>query len=340
MGTTIEDAQSAFSEAENWEESGNFWEVGNACEKALKILAKVKKTPESDKLRRILKEKLRNSNIEIQKTFKKHQFKAEIPEEKMREFIDTFVKDGDEDLEPTFQRIVEHLPLFCPNFDEVEKNSQKHFPVSMHFCSGKVVSDEGDIVRKSQNSEWHWFCQNYMWQQDFVLKVYIYNIFHELETKELFDAKNFKGVFHAQGFLHQDFQEIFGRAIDRFFEKDYISAIHILVPQFERIFLALTKAINTEIDDIASREEKGGRGEFYTQKRTLSEPFLSSPEVQSVWGKNFCEQIKFVFFEPLGYRLRHKIAHGEMSASECNFTSCSLVLYFYIIVVMGVHPEQ
>ena len=46
-------------------------------------------------------------------------------------------------------------------------------------------------------------------------------------------------------------------------------------------------------------------------------------------GEDFCEQIKYVLFDPLGYKLRHKIAHGEIELAECNQLNTGLIIYFF-----------
>jgi hypothetical protein len=103
--------------------------------------------------------------------------------------------------------------------------------------------------------------------------------------------------------------------------------LHILIPKLEALFLNLSEKLG--IDVIGLNREK----EISTQTKTLSETHLDSPAFKNVWGEDLCEQLNFVLFRPLGYKLRHKVAHGEILFGECNYSSATLILFFYIMLL-------
>lgn len=80
-----------------------------------------------------------------------------------------------------------------------------------------------------------------------------------------------------------------------------------------------------------------------TRTKVLSDTHLNSSEFRSIWGDDLCEQIKHVLFAPLGGKLRHKIAHGEIAPEECNQSNTELVIYFFLVLASRVeikHPGQ
>ena len=99
------------------------------------------------------------------------------------------------------------------------------------------------------------------------------------------------------------------------------------MPRFESLFLHLSSGLGIDVIGLNS-----GKG-ISAQTKTLSERHLESKEFKEQWGEDLCEQINFVLFRPLGYKLRHKIAHGEIASGECNFYNASLMFYFYVVIL-------
>ena len=157
---------------------------------------------------------------------------------------------------------------------------------------------------------------------------------------EKLTIQNLSDYFKSKGIFREDFLKILDVAIERFFNGDYISTLHILVPKFEKVFLDLTQAIGKNADIIASRTQKGEKDKVWTQDKTLGEDFLKNEDVRNIWGENFCEQIIFVFLSQLGYKLRHKIAHGYSKLDELNFQNSVLVFYFYLVLAARIKKAE
>jgi hypothetical protein len=128
------------------------------------------------------------------------------------------------------------------------------------------------------------------------------------------------------GLLPDEQLKILDIGLEKYFKQDYVSALHILIPQFESFFLSASEKFG--IDVISLNRTK----EISTQPRTLGDTLLDKPEFQEVWSKDLCEQIKFILFEPLGYKFRHKIAHGEIKLTECNYQTTNLIVYLFLAV--------
>lgn len=108
---------------------------------------------------------------------------------------------------------------------------------------------------------------------------------------------------------------------------DYVSSMHILAPLFEKTFNP-TDGVIGEADTVGARIQNGSSDQIWTQDKTLGEEFLKDEKVRQIWGENFCEQISFTMFAPLGYKIRHKIASLVISANEFNFRDSTSCLIF------------
>ena len=148
----------------------------------------------------------------------------------------------------------------------------------------------------------------------------MYNIYFSLNLIDL------KDYFSNSNLIPKENLEVILIGLDRYFTEDYVSCLHILVPQFEALILSIAQKCGINTITLNSKE-------ISTRTSTLSMYHFESEEFQKIFGEDFCRQLKFVLFEELGYRLRHKIAHGEISLSECNFSNATLILYFYLVLL-------
>ena len=179
----------------------------------------------------------------------------------------------------------------------------------------------------------------YDMNQQLAMLLYVGRIIYELmENKPNginFNIKELSDYFSNARIFDEQNLKIILIGLQKYFDRDYISALHILVPQFENVFLKICEKLGI---DIVVLDQKQG---LATRTKTLSENYLDSEEFKKVWGENFCRQIKIILFEQMGYRIRHKIAHGEIEPTECNFENTALILYFYLVLLgrIGVKSE-
>jgi len=66
--------------------------------------------------------------------------------------------------------------------------------------------------------------------------------------------------------------------------------------------------------------------------KTLWQMDLKLDEFINVWWEDLCEQINFCLFNELWYKLRHKLAHWEISIEECNFENNLVVIKLFLSI--------
>jgi hypothetical protein len=324
------------NEAKNNEQKSLFWE---AAQKYQEALLEFNKTSGNEREKGICKNKIREMNVKKSKEFIKSSFTSRFTVEEQSE-IEKHINSiaNINNVGELLDKIGKN-PNFCPSFQEVKQRTVKTMPISFQIANITVQDENGDQIKDGNNPSVVWFYQNYSFSQNFILLIYLLSIFNKIMDEKL-NIRNLSEYFKSKGIFREDFLKILDVAIERFFNGDYVSTLHILVPKFEKVFLDLTQAIGKNTNTIASRMQKGEKDKIWTQDKTLGEDFLKNEDVRKIWGEDFCEQIIFVFFLQLGYKLRHKVAHGYSKFDELNFQNSILVLYFYLVLAARIKKSE
>jgi len=109
---------------------------------------------------------------------------------------------------------------------------------------------------------------------------------------------------------------LFGKALFTGYDGDFITAVHLLIPQIEnlvRVLLKQTEATTTHLDKDGNETENG--------LNTL----LDNPEAQKVLGDRLLFELKSLLCDPAGPNLRNAIAHGLLEESELMSNYCVYV---------------
>lgn len=102
---------------------------------------------------------------------------------------------------------------------------------------------------------------------------------------------------------------LIGKALFAGYERDYVTALHLLIPQVENLVRAHLKqagAKTTNIDKDGIQNENG--------MSTL----MDLPEAEQVFGKELTFEFKSLFCDSFGPNLRNELAHGLLDENGCN----------------------
>lgn len=102
---------------------------------------------------------------------------------------------------------------------------------------------------------------------------------------------------------------LFGKALFAGYERDFVTALHLLIPQIEhlvRLHLKEAGAKTTNIDKDGIQNENG--------MGTL----LELPESVQVFGKDLAFELNSLFCDAFGPNLRNELAHGLLDEAGCN----------------------
>ncbi len=113
------------------------------------------------------------------------------------------------------------------------------------------------------------------------------------------------------------------QGLKRFFDEDYISSLHILVPQFESCFRKFFEYYGYPTTSIKARTVQ--------YEQTFGD-FLKNDFVKNNIDNNLLYFIKFVMVDDLGYNLRNNIAHGLAGVGMFNYYVSLIVIYMFFML--------
>lgn len=298
------------------------WFLASICTRNLIPLLKGKDNQED--LNFFKKKLVELSKKAAEYNFKKFEFAQTIKKEEIEKFISFFTNSKNSN--DLLIRIGKY-PTFKISIESVRK-----MPVSAasQFCSVVCIDDEGHAIKGSTDNERFIYMRNYQIAQS-VAGVFLDLLFQKLISDEMIDADGLTSFFKKKRVLDENLLQTLEVGIARYFAGDYVSALHIFVPQFEYLFTHFSKALGFNSVTLG-RPEKGSK-EVFTGNQYVTSQILrkgGDKSLKSFWGDDFCEQVNFVFYDPMGLNLRNIVAHGNIKFDKCDFYHATLVLFFFI----------
>ena len=326
----FESADDNLKKAKELENNKEFFSASHFYKKALELFLKKGDSKQIKFCKNKIVEVNKNS-ISLGKDFKEISVEHKFTKEQTKQlnvFIENVIKDKN------IEQILNDIGIrrsFMPIVKNVEDSAKKTMPVTYSIASLSAISDKGHLLKGGEDGQTHWFMKMYEISQKTILELYLLPVVNKImqskDKNTRLDLESLISYFKKRDIVKDNNFKIIKKGLEAFFDKNYISSLHILIPQFEAVFLDLSESCGI---DIVALEQKLG---IATRTKTLSDRHLSSEEFVKIWGEDFCQQIKFVLFEPLGYKLRHKIAHGEILEEECNFQNVVLIIYFFLVLL-------
>ena len=101
---------------------------------------------------------------------------------------------------------------------------------------------------------------------------------------------------------------LYGKALYHGYNRDFASALHLLIPQIEhmvRHHLKMNHVTTTSLDRDGIETENG-----------LS-TLVDLPEVKQIFGEDLTFELRALFCSPYGANLRNEVAHGLVEEAKC-----------------------
>lgn len=278
------------------------------------------------------REKINEMKILVKRTYEEYEKSNEmsvirIPIEFPKEEIDKVIEDFiSSDIQNSLDRIANSndlIPKITVIEEQVDKLS-KEFPLQDLISKGllndgkKIVENTTEEDNKTIN-----FNSNYMNHLNINVELLLKAIFDKLISEFEISTEDFMQKFNRWELLDNKNVPFIEHGISRFLEKDYLSALHILVPQFESTVRRMFSKAGYSTTSI----RKGN-----TQQEVTFNEFLFRDDVKSVFGNDVHKLIQIVMVEQSGLNLRNEIAHGLIELSNINYTKCILIIYLFLIL--------
>lgn len=273
----------------------------------------------------VYKKKLKEVNLKAIPNFQHATTSVEIKNEEMEGFIKFFLESSDTNI--LIKKIADNFTI---KTETIRKNMTENTPVFLQICSISSMDHKWNIVKWSSDTDTFWFNRNYNIHQSMNWN-HLSILLNRLFKDNLLDQKIIEQYF-LKKFIFPSVSSFtkFNVGLDRYFNWDFVSCIHILTPLFEEVLLYVCSLL--WIDVISLNRPKKGKKEISTQDKTLWTDIVMWTEFINHRWKDIATQINFILFDSLGFKFRHKIAHWEILFGECNFQNCNLILLLFFII--------
>jgi hypothetical protein len=271
-----------------------------------------------------MKIKIRDAYEKAEKNgeFKLHSYSASIPKEAIIRSIEVFLKSGLEESLSLLKRSIDFVPDLI-SVAEITKE-QNERPTLFSIARRSLIRDGKKLEQALDESDKFDddFSRNYMIDLQLKLELLLLPIFEKLIARGL-DTKILLRKLEECYLLDEDNLRFINVGIQRFFENDYISALHVLVPQYESIL----RSMFTKLGFATTSIKKG-----IAQHEETFNVFLEREDIRLVLGEDLHKFIEMVMVKQRGFNLRNNVAHGLMKSNEYTKELTVLVIYMYLLL--------
>lgn len=145
----------------------------------------------------------------------------------------------------------------------------------------------------------------------------------KLENKHKISAATTIQFVKDYGILSENSLALVSKGIEMHFQQDYISSIHILIPQIEATlrFVLESKGFNTlkEKAEILMENELGG--------------LLNKQQVKEILGENLCDYLNLKYVDNEAINLRNEVSHALLELDQFNHTNSFSIIHTIMMLL-------
>lgn len=167
---------------------------------------------------------------------------------------------------------------------------------------GEDFSDDESVIRSEM-------IRDYGIKIDIVVHGHIWPAHETMLLEHRLSESDFVGLARQSPLVPKGREGLFGKALFQGYERDFVSALHLLIPQIEymvRFHLKQVGAKTTNLDKDGIENENG-----------LS-TLMDLPEAEIVFGKDLAFELRALFCDAFGPNLRNELAHGLLEEDDCH----------------------
>ena len=199
--------------------------------------------------------------------------------------------------------------------NQVEENPLlSMIPMSIYDDEGKVVAESPGLPIGEEGDERairHLIARNEVLRRQLTVYGSIEPARRLINSEYPLEQRYFQPIVCMSPFVPADRTELFSLGFARFINGDFISALHILVPQLEHSLRYVLEQAGVDPSRI--------QNDMTQENRTLSVMLEKDREtLEKIFGSAIVFEIENIFDFRGGPAIRHQLAHGLISGAECN----------------------
>ena len=198
--------------------------------------------------------------------------------------------------------------------EQAEKNPLwGDMPFTEHDCEGKVVTRSPGLL--ADGNGWdeavrRLIACNEILRRQREVQGCIEPARCVIQSEHSLDRRDFLLIAIMSPFVPSNRADVFALGFDRFFAGDFISAVHVLVPQLENAVRHVLL--------IAGEETSTIRNDMTQENLSLPAMLKKHWEpLENAFGPAIVFDMENVFVFEGGTKIRHQVAHGLISGAEC-----------------------
>jgi hypothetical protein len=187
---------------------------------------------------------------------------------------------------------------------------------------GSTLSEEDEIVIRSEMIRDYGILVGIVVQGDIWPALEVLLLEHRLREAD------FIGLASQSPIVPKGRERLFGKALFAGYDRDFVTAIHLLVPQIEhmvRVHLKRAGAKTTTLDINGIENENG-----------LS-TLMDLSETEKVFGEDLSFELKALFCDSFGPNLRNELAHGLLDDDACQSVYAIYAWWFGLRLVFNTY---
>ncbi len=219
-----------------------------------------------------------------------------------KEQLDTYLSEMlSGKFEDALMRLIARFIPYKEEVKELVLNLSKENPISyiltkqVQDLHGRLIATIGPL---SEDLEGHIVLQ--VSDNMSFLSVFLRLVIEEAEKRFGLNTELLMGFIQESPIIDPKRLRIISKAIDFFFSGDYISSIHLLIPQIEEVIRNLL-----EINGGNILKPKSNAYQLKTFDEVLRDPI-----VLTAFGEDITHYLQVLFTDPRGWNLRNRVSHG------------------------------
>jgi hypothetical protein len=213
---------------------------------------------------------------------------------------------------------------FIPRTADAKTRAERlrqQFPLQ-HLMPRKTLNERGQIVASSASQEeQEALSEMDAYLQELMLRdLELGPAFDRLEVEKGLDPAALMAFLRGGRLFTAETLDTVAVGVERFFGKDYVSAMHVLVPQLEDTLRDMLEQLGS------SRTSMQPSG----QREKPIDVVLADGSLRQVLGEDLADYLEVLLTEQRGPNLRHRTAHGLMKVRNCTREAVQRVLHGYL----------
>jgi hypothetical protein len=254
-----------------------------------------------------------------------HSF--ELPREKMEEYIASMTNGSPEEI--ILRVAIQYIPIkekIKEQIFDLSKKAPLTFLITQQIQDkkGRVVATIGSLEHDLEGHVVRQISQNLSFSAPFLRAV-----LNESISNKGLSKSNILDFLKKTPVLKLDRVSIIDRALDAYFQNDYLVFIHLIIPQIE-------EAIRNIVEMAGGNVLKPSRGGGY-HLRTFDE-ILRDDIIKESLGENLADYFRILFTDQRGWNLRNRVCHGIASPNMFNPQTADRI--FHALICLGLIHEK